>query len=101
MCGIFKLCLIVYCLATSTFDGTGSESLVGDDGKAAENAPQGGASVATGAQNRPRAHAQLLHVRWAQAYAAFRDKTTINFQYIYHIAFWLLEKSTTLLASNK
>ena len=31
----------------------------------------------------------------------FRDKTTINFQYIYHISFWLLENSTTLLAPNK
>ena len=30
-----------------------------------------------------------------------RDKTTINFQYIYHIAFWLLENSTTLRAPNK
>ena len=30
-----------------------------------------------------------------------RDKTTINFQYIYHIAFWLLENSTTLQAPNK
>ena len=30
-----------------------------------------------------------------------RDKTTINFQYIYHIAFWLLENSTTLQAQNK
>ena len=25
-----------------------------------------------------------------------RDKTTINFQFIYHIAFWLLDNSTTL-----
>ena len=31
----------------------------------------------------------------------FGDKTTINFQYIYHIAFWRLENSTTLLAPNK
>ena len=31
----------------------------------------------------------------------FRDKTTVNFQYIYHIAFWLLENSTTLRAPNK
>ena len=30
-----------------------------------------------------------------------RDKTTINFQYIYHIAFLLLENSTTLRAQNK
>ena len=30
----------------------------------------------------------------------FRDKTTINFQYIYHIEFWLLENSTTLRALN-
>ena len=30
-----------------------------------------------------------------------RDKTTINFQYIYYIAFWLLENSTTLQAPNK
>ena len=30
-----------------------------------------------------------------------RDKTTINFQYIYHIAFWLLENSTTLRDPNK
>ena len=30
-----------------------------------------------------------------------RDKTTINFQYIYHIVFWLLENSTTLQAPNK
>ena len=29
------------------------------------------------------------------------DTTTINFQYIYHIAFWLLENSTTLQAPNK
>ena len=31
----------------------------------------------------------------------FGDKTTIKFQYIHHIAFWLLENSTTLLALNK
>ena len=30
-----------------------------------------------------------------------RDKTTINFQYIYHKAFWLLENPRTLLAPNK
>ena len=30
-----------------------------------------------------------------------RGKTTINFQYIYHIAFWLLENSTNLRAPNK
>ena len=30
-----------------------------------------------------------------------RDKTTINFQYTYHIAFWLQEHSTTLRAPNK
>ena len=29
------------------------------------------------------------------------DKTTINFQYIYHIAFWLLENSTTLRTPDK
>ena len=32
---------------------------------------------------------------------AGRDKTTINYQYIYHIEFWLLDNSTTLLAPNK
>ena len=32
---------------------------------------------------------------------SYRDKTTINFQYIYHIAFWLLENSTILLAPNE
>ena len=32
---------------------------------------------------------------------ACRDKTTINFQYIYHKAFWLLENSTTLRAPDK
>ena len=31
---------------------------------------------------------------------ALRDNTTIKIQYIYHIAFWLLENSTTLLAPN-
>ena len=31
----------------------------------------------------------------------FRDKTTINIQYNYHTAFWLLENSTILLAPNK
>ena len=30
-----------------------------------------------------------------------RDKTTINFQYIYHIAFWPLENYTNLQAANK
>ena len=31
----------------------------------------------------------------------YRDKTKIYFQYIYHIAFWILENPTTLLALNK
>ena len=34
--------------------------------------------------------------RWAKL--CYRYKTTINFQYIYHIAFWLLENFTTLRA---
>ena len=29
------------------------------------------------------------------------DKTTTNFQYIYYIAFWLLENFTTMLAPNE
>ena len=32
---------------------------------------------------------------------SYRDKTTIDFLYIYQIAFWLLENSTTLLAPNE
>ena len=32
---------------------------------------------------------------------SYRDKTTIYFRFIYHIAFWFLENSTTLLAPNE
>ena len=38
-------------------------------------------------------HFETKNINW--------DKTTINFQYIYHIAFWLLENSTNLWAPNK
>ena len=41
------------------------------------------------------------NMKWAQYMQVSRDKTTIYFQYIYHIAFWLLENSTPLQAPNK
>ena len=37
----------------------------------------------------------------SRVFCGFWDKTTTNFQYIYHIAFWLLENSTTLLVPFK
>ena len=39
--------------------------------------------------------------RYKATVSSARDKTTINFKYIYHIALWLLENSTTLQAPNK
>ena len=44
---------------------------------------------------------QLVDRQGAFTRQVLSDKTTINFQYIYHVAFWLLENSTTLQVTNK